>query len=169
MPRHRSFEWVTYKYRYFNQESVKEFGSWLAQKDWVDVATAEGSNRKAECYQKEVTAALERVFPLITVRKKSTNCPWINARIRRLISRRKGIYIREARSEKWRRLKKISDDFIKKEGQFTWTTKKNACWLTMHVGTSSGMSRPSSRRSAPRPSTQWTSSRASRRTRSPTN
>ena len=86
-----------------------EFGSWLAGRDWADVVQAEGSNAKAELYQEAVTGALEQFFPLITVRKKSTDCPWISNRIRKLIRRRKGIYRREGRSSKWRRIKKLTD------------------------------------------------------------
>ena len=51
---------------------------------------------------------------LITVRKKSTDCPWINNRIRKLVRRRKGIYRREGRSPKWRRMKALTDELIKK-------------------------------------------------------
>ena len=113
LQRTRTFEWVSYQYRYDNEDAVKKFGTWLASKDWSDVARAAGSNAKAEQYQREVTGALEGAFPLITVRKKSTDCPWMNRRIRRIIARRKGVYRREGRSDKWRRLKKMSDDLIK--------------------------------------------------------
>ena len=94
LPRTRPFEWVTYQYRYFNDQAVGEFGQWLAGMDWREVLNAEGSNAKANLYQEEVTRAMEAVFPLITVRKKSTDCPWISNRIRKLIRRRKGIYRR---------------------------------------------------------------------------
>ena len=59
-----------------------------------------------------MTEALERYFPLVTVKKKSTDCPWINARIRKMVRDRKGIYRREGRSSKWRRLKKVTTDLI---------------------------------------------------------
>ena len=113
LPRNRTFEWISYQYRYYSPEAVDEFGRWLAGKDWVDVATAPGSNSKANIYQAEITDALEGIFPLITVRKKSTDCPWVNNRIRRLIAKRKGVYRREGRSGKWRRLKKLSEELIR--------------------------------------------------------
>ena len=124
MPRNRTFEWVTYQYRFYNQEAVKDFGTWLAGKDWADVAATTGSNQKAEVYQREVIAALESYFPLITVRKKSTDCPWINNRIRKLISRRKGIYRREGRSSKWRRLKKVTEDLIRRRREVYLESQK---------------------------------------------
>ena len=78
---------------------MKDFGKCLAGHDWGNVAMAEGSNAKANLYyQATVTAALERYFPLISVRKKSTD--WINARIRKLVKRRKKVYRKEGRSQK---------------------------------------------------------------------
>ena len=50
LPRVRTFEWVTYQYRYYNEEAVLRFGEWLACRDWVDVRDAVGSNKKAELY-----------------------------------------------------------------------------------------------------------------------
>ena len=80
----------------------------------MEVVVAEGSNNKANLYQEQVTGAMEWLFPLITVRRKSSDCPWVNNRIRKLIRRRKGVYRREGRSGKWRRLKRITDELIKK-------------------------------------------------------
>ena len=114
LPRTRTYEWLSYQYRFFNPAAVEQFGAWLASKDWVDVAIAEGSNAKAETYQSAVTGAMECFFPLITVRRKSTDCPWVNNRIRKLITRRKGIYVREGRSEAWKRLKRITDELLRK-------------------------------------------------------
>ena len=108
LPKLKTFEWISYQYRFYNEDAVREFGSWLAGHDWKDVVATEMSNGKANLYQETVTAAMERIFPLITVRKKSTNCPWINANIRKLVADRKAIYVREGRSRKWRRLKRLA-------------------------------------------------------------
>lgn len=91
LPKNRTFEWVSYQYRYYNQEAGREFGKWLAGKDWADVVQATGSKREDELYQEEVMGAMERCFSLITDR--------INNRIRRQIKKRKGIYRKEGRSD----------------------------------------------------------------------
>ena len=67
----------------------------------------EGSNGKAEAYQRLVDAAIAECFPLVTVRRKTTDLPWVNSRARRLIRRRKAIYRKEGRSNAWKRLQKI--------------------------------------------------------------
>ena len=86
----KTFDWITYPYRYYNEETVGKFGEWLAGREWLDVKEAEGSKQMAGIYQDAVTGAMEKIFPLITVRKKSLDCPWINARIRRLIAQGRG-------------------------------------------------------------------------------
>ena len=55
------------------------------------------SNGKAEIYQREVVGAMEACFSLITMRRKSTDPPWINGAIRRKLQKRRGIYRREGR------------------------------------------------------------------------
>ena len=113
LPKLRSFEWTTHQYRYYNDDSVDKFGRWLASHDWAPLVQTQGSNNKAEMYQETITAALEEFFPLIRVRRKTNDCPWINNRIHKLIGRRRGVYRREGRSKKWRRLKKLADDMIR--------------------------------------------------------
>ena len=93
-------KWLEYSYRYYNEDSAKIFGGWLAHKDWTDLESEEASNGKAAIYQREVVGAMEACFPLIQVRRKSTDPPWINSRIRKKLQQRRGIYWREGRSAK---------------------------------------------------------------------
>ena len=99
LPRVDSFRWLKYSYRYYNEESVEKFREWVVCEDWSPVLGVEGSNRKAEAYQSMVDGAIERSVPLITVRRKTTDLPWMNAKARRLIRRRKAIYRAEGRSD----------------------------------------------------------------------
>ena len=57
--------------------------------------------------------AMETFFPLVTVKRKSTDLPWMNARLRSLIKKKKGINRREGSSEKWRRIKDHIEDTVK--------------------------------------------------------
>ena len=107
LPRMESFEMLTYSYRYYNPDSEEKFGRWLASMDWSELEAAGTSNEKTEIYQMEVTRAQDRLFPLITVRRQSNDPPWYNRNIKRRIKQKKGIYRREGRSQKWRRLKRV--------------------------------------------------------------
>ena len=110
----RAFQILSYSYRYYNAECELEYGRWLAAQRWEDVTGAEGSNGKANAYQKLVGDALERIFPLVTVRRKLTDPPWYNAKIRKRITQKKGIYRREGRSPKWRKIKKLLEDLVER-------------------------------------------------------
>ena len=108
-----AFEWLSYKYMYYNEDSEKKFGNWIRAYDWSKVMAKKTSNEKANLYQQVVTGALEACFPVITTRRKSTELPWINKRIRRLIRRRRAVFKLEGRKSKWKRLKKFTEELIK--------------------------------------------------------
>ena len=80
---------------------------------WSDDIRAKTSNEKADIYQKTITDAIEHIFPLKTIRRKSTDLPWINNTIRKRIRRRMKIYRKEGRSELWKWMKKCTDDMIR--------------------------------------------------------
>ena len=113
LKRIESFEWISYKYLYYNHNSVDEFGRYLGGISWRTVLEAVGSTAKAQAYQDLVTAGLESCFPTIATRRKSTDLPWINNRIRRLIRQRRAIFRQEGRSRAWRNKKKKTDELIR--------------------------------------------------------
>ena len=98
----------------------------MAAKDWSDVYNAPDSNSKTNQYQAEVMAALERCFPLITVRRKASDPPWFNERIRKKIRQRRGIYKREGRSNKWKKIKKHTENLIRKRRDRYALSQKDA-------------------------------------------
>ena len=58
-------------------------------------------------------AAMTDCYPLVTVRRKSSEDPWINDKIRKKIRKRKAIFKSEGRSRRWKRIKKITAKMIK--------------------------------------------------------
>ena len=55
---------------------------------------------------------------------KSTDLPWINNRIRRLVRRRRAIFRQEGRGRNWRRQKKLTDDLIRKRRDAYFAVQK---------------------------------------------
>ena len=115
LPRVAEVRWLDYMYRYFNEDSSKLFGGWLACQDWNELRAQTTSNARAEIYQREVVGAMEACFPLIKMRRKASDPPWFNAAIRKKLAQRRGVYWREGRSPKWRRLKKITERITYRE------------------------------------------------------
>ena len=107
LPRVQAFRWMKHSYRYYNEESVERFKNWVVLHDWKEVLSTEGSQNKAVAYQGLVDRAIADFFPLITVRRKITDLPWVNGKARRLIKRRKAIYRRHGRNAAWKRLSGI--------------------------------------------------------------
>ena len=124
MHRRESYEWVTYTYRQYSDEARDTFGEWIIMHDWMEVVTAEGSNAMAEAYQKTIDEAMDRFFPLRTVKKKSTDLPWITKAVKKKIRRRKRIYIKEGFSDAWKRLKKEIDKTLKEKRKEYMDRKK---------------------------------------------
>ena len=52
-------------------------------------------------------------FPIVNIRRKSTEDPWITEKIRRKIRQRKAIFRRFGRSKVWKNFKKVTDRMIK--------------------------------------------------------
>lgn len=116
LDRRAKYKWLKYSYRYNNEESRKKFGAWITFKDWRNVLEADGSDNKAEIFQKELLWAVEEFFPLITMKRRDTDPPWINAAVKKLIRGRKRIYKNNdnKKNEEWKILKKRTDDLIER-------------------------------------------------------
>ena len=61
LPRVVEVKWLNYSYRYYNEDSARLFGGWLASKRWTDLQAAPTSNTKAEVYQRDVVGALSLI------------------------------------------------------------------------------------------------------------
>ena len=76
--RQETYRWESYSYRYFNDRSVEKFREWIVFYDWAGVLGSVTADEKAKAYQRTVVDAVERFFPLRTVKKKSTDPPWLD-------------------------------------------------------------------------------------------
>lgn len=85
----------------------------LAAKDWAELDSLNSSDSKAECYQSLILWAMENLFPLRTMRKRSTDPPWINKAVTKLIEARKRVYKETGgRIEELHELKKKTNQLI---------------------------------------------------------
>ena len=135
LPRVDAFRWIKYSYRYYNEESVEEFQRWVVGQGWEAVLNADGSQQKALEYQRVVDEAIQKFFPLITVRRKTTDLPWVNAKARRLIKRRKAIFRQEGRSAAWKHLKRRSEVLLR-ERKKKYEESQKICLLACLLYTS---------------------------------
>ena len=127
LPRRNTFTWETYTYRYFNEESKKNFKAWIVMHDWQEVLAAEGSNNKADAYQNTLNAAMDWFFPWKTIRRRSNDLPWINKAVIKRIEARKRLYWSEGgkRTALWREEQKKTADLIKSRKKEYRDTQKS--------------------------------------------
>ena len=95
------------------EEGNLKFKEFIMNQDWNEVFEADTSDLKAEKYQEVVNAAMKECFPLVTVKRKSTDDPWITDKIRKKIKQRKKVFKKQGRSKAWKKLKKLTTKMIK--------------------------------------------------------
>ena len=57
---------------------------------------------------------VDECFPEVWTSIKSTDSPWMDRRIKRKIRQRKRVYYKEGRSARWHRLKRETEEMIRK-------------------------------------------------------
>ena len=73
------------------------------------------STESAEELRKTLDGFLDAAFPVKTHTVRSTDDPWIYIGIRKKIRLRKRIFKKEGRSQRWKRIKHITEEKIKEK------------------------------------------------------
>lgn len=115
LKRIRSFEWIEYTYKKYTKEAEEKFGEWIAQHDWESVYTGKSSSDKALAFDSTCKWAMDKFFPDVTVKRKSTDDPWINDTILDLMEKRSKIFRNSGeRTAGWKKLNKHITKLVKK-------------------------------------------------------
>ena len=65
------------------EEGNLKFKDWILAQDWETIYSAIGSDNKATEYQNLMNYAMNECYPIVTVKRKSTEDPWITDKIRK--------------------------------------------------------------------------------------
>ena len=101
----------TVKVRPMPESGIQKMKNWFVDQSWDDVYQAESAHEKAALFQETLLKALDDFFPEKVRKINSDDQPWISNRLKVLDRRRKRLYHKERRSEKW----KIMNKMFKKE------------------------------------------------------
>ena len=93
------------------ESGTQKMKNWFVDQSWDDVYQAESAHEKAALFQETLLKALDDFFPDKVRKINSDDQPWISNRLKVLDRRRKRLYHKERRSEKW----KIMNKMFKKE------------------------------------------------------
>ena len=99
------------KVRPFTQSGFEKMKKWFIDQTWNEIFLAESAHEKASIFQKMLLSSLEECFPEKVRTFNNDDQAWITHRLKVMDRKRKRIYHRERRLEKW----KILDKLFKKE------------------------------------------------------
>ena len=95
------------KVRPFPQSGIMKMKEWFVDQTWEEVFKAETAHEKAELFQNILLKVLDEIFPERTRKISNDDQPWITHRLKVLDRKRKRIYRKERRSEKWSEMNKL--------------------------------------------------------------
>ena len=118
LPKSCHIPWRIYTARERNFAGEK-IANQLTQCDWSGFFCASNSDTKAECLKQYLEQMIDACIPLKTYRLRSNDPPWMTHGIRRRIEKSKAIFATDKkRSEKWKKLKKLTDTQIQQKNRF---------------------------------------------------
>ena len=121
----KKLETLTYTHRPYTGRGADRFVDEISKQEWVSVLNAEGSDQKADEFQRLLSNIFEKCFPLKKVTKRKDEHPWVNHVIRKLSAKRRRVYDREGRSPRWKALKKKSDELYRTRAETYMNNQKN--------------------------------------------
>ena len=101
------------KVRPITQSGIENMRNWFMEQTWKNVFEAETSHEKAEIFQNSLMEQFKINFPEKIRKVNSDDSPWITNHLKKLDRKRKRIYSKERRSEKWAKLDKLFKDEVK--------------------------------------------------------
>ena len=87
--------------------------NWLMNGSFENVFNAESANEKAELFQRMLIVKFEDFFPEKIRKISSVYAPWITQKLKKLDRKRKRIYHKERRSDKWKNMNEMSKKQVK--------------------------------------------------------
>ena len=102
------------KVRPFPQSGMERMKDWFIDQTWDQVYQAESAIDKARIFQELLVNALDQIFPEKIRSISSDDQPWISHRLKLMDRKRKRIFHRERRSEKWKSFNKLFKKEIKR-------------------------------------------------------
>ena len=100
-PKARDFTWVAKVRRTRTRATEDAFAKDLRDWDWTDLSGAPTVDGMTAALEGAISTLTERHFPLVRVRRRSNEDPWINRSIRRLWKKKVRIYKKFGKSQSW--------------------------------------------------------------------
>ena len=80
---------------------------WFIDHSWDQVYSAESAHQKAAIFQKILINKMDEIFPEKIRKVHSDDQPWISHKLKQMDRKRKRIFHKERRSERWKSMNKV--------------------------------------------------------------
>ena len=100
---------VSYTYRQYTKDGAADFMRLVSNTDWSKVYNGTDTTRKAAALQGLLDNLMDTCFEWKTTTRDEKEPPWVDDKLRGLWRKRRKIFNGEARSPRWKALKKKSD------------------------------------------------------------
>ena len=100
-PKHRGYEWAIRMRRTRDQAREAAFAEELEVVDWGSNFAGVDADGMALALERVIKDLTDKHFPLVRVRKRSNEAPWITKTIRRLWKRKIRLYKKAGRCQAW--------------------------------------------------------------------
>ena len=117
---------ITYRYRHYTEQGAVLFQDWISQHNFGSVYASEDVNDQLEAFLRDLEGSMDICFPYRTTVRRERDPPWINPYVKQLIKRRRRIYHKEGRSDKWKSLLKKVKKLVRKRSKNYWDHQKKA-------------------------------------------
>ena len=74
-------------YRPMKDSQLREFDVWIQNEDWSNVISAENTQQKADALYESLRGAIDRFFPMQTVKVHHNSKPWMSQTVKALWKR----------------------------------------------------------------------------------
>ena len=95
------------------QSGIERMREWFIDQTWEQVYQAESAHLKAEYFQTLLVDKLNEIFPEQIRKINNDDQPWISMKLKKLDRKRKRIFHKQRRSEKWKKWDKIFKKEVK--------------------------------------------------------
>ena len=104
--------------RRFPDSGIREFGRWITQQDWQEVLNTQGTNEKCDLFYDMIWEKIDDIFPLKKRRTHPNDKPWMNSKIKQLITERQKAHHSDNTELKKQKSRRITAEIRKAKKEY---------------------------------------------------
>ena len=101
------------KVRPFPESGMQKMKEWFISETWAEVYAATSAHEKAHIFQNKLIEKLDEIFPVKKRKINSDDQPWISFSLKKMDRKRKRLFHKQRKSEKWRSMNKLFKKEVK--------------------------------------------------------